>query len=84
MSRARRLRDIPRPGFSEIALPHTVAALSWGDWDNTTWEKVWIVSQAPSQPVNAVGRVFVDFDGVISASARAPSGRKSASPRWRL
>src|SRR5271165_916863 len=29
-------------GFAAVTLPHTVAPLSWGDWDHTTWEEVWV------------------------------------------
>ena len=32
----------PDGGFARVTLPHTVTPLSWGSWDHTTWENVWI------------------------------------------
>ena len=29
-------------GFTPVTLPHTVTALSWGDWDPASWQQVWI------------------------------------------
>jgi beta-galactosidase len=29
-------------GFTPVTLPHTVVPLSWGNWDNKSWEKIWI------------------------------------------
>ncbi len=59
------------PGFSEsgfaaVTLPHTVTPLSWGDWDNTAWEQIWIYRRHISGPAGASGRVFVDFQGVMT------------------
>ncbi len=52
-------------GFAQVTLPHTVADLSWGNWDNRTWENVWIYRRHfPGEGLG--GRVFVDFDGVMT------------------
>ncbi|MGA2012935.1 MAG: glycoside hydrolase family 2 TIM barrel-domain containing protein [Solirubrobacteraceae bacterium] len=58
----------PETGFTEVTLPHTVTPLSWGDWDHTTWEEVWVYRRHIGQPAGAVGRVFVDFDGVMTTA----------------
>jgi beta-galactosidase len=57
-------------GFAPITLPHTVAPLSWRNWDMSTWEQVWIYrrhfSGAHLLNVHSPGnRIFVDFDGVM-------------------
>jgi beta-galactosidase len=56
--------------FAPITLPHTAASLSWKDWDQYTWESVWIYRRHvdgatlfPAQQPDS--RVFVDFDGVM-------------------
>ncbi|MBV9449354.1 MAG: beta-galactosidase [Streptosporangiaceae bacterium] len=64
-------------GFAQVTLPHTVIPLSWGNWDNTGWENVWIyrkhltsaelgATSDASDASDASGRVFVDFDGVMT------------------
>ncbi|HEY2004958.1 MAG TPA: hypothetical protein VGG87_00845, partial [Solirubrobacteraceae bacterium] len=50
-------------GFQKVRLPHTVTPLSWGDWDHTAWEKVWIYRRHINQAAVGSGRVFVDFQG---------------------
>jgi beta-galactosidase len=53
--------------FSRINLPHTVVPLSWGDWDPTRWGELWIYRKRFSSPVlPPEGRVFLDFDGVMT------------------
>jgi beta-galactosidase len=52
-------------GFAQVTLPHTVTNLSWGNWDSRTWENVWIYRRHfPGEGLG--GRVFVDFDGVMT------------------
>lgn len=52
--------------FSHITLPHTVASLSWGDWDPASWEKLWIYRKRFSTAGLPGGRVLLDFDGVMT------------------
>ncbi len=66
-------------GFAAVTLPHTVTPLSWGDWDNNAWEQVWIYRKHISQPENAVGRVFVDFDGVMTSATAYLGGTQVAA-----
>jgi beta-galactosidase len=54
-------------GFAAVTLPHTVTPLSWGDWDHTTWEEVWVYRKHITGP--APSRVFVDFQGVMTSAA---------------
>jgi beta-galactosidase len=53
-------------GFRRVNLPHTVVPLSWGDWDPTSWEKLWIYRKRFSSDTLELGRVFLDFDGVMT------------------
>jgi beta-galactosidase len=53
-------------GFTQVTLPHTVTPLSWGNWDPASWEAVWIYRKHFGLPRGSRGRVFVDFDGVMS------------------
>jgi beta-galactosidase len=52
-------------GFAKVTLPHTVTPLSWGNWDPSAWEGVWIYRKHFSPPAGRGRRVFVDFDGVL-------------------
>ena len=52
--------------FSHVTLPHTVAKLSWQNWDPATWEDVWIYRRHFSMPDGFRNqRVFLDFDRVM-------------------
>lgn len=55
-------------GFANVTLPHTVTPLSWGDWDHSSWEQVWIYRKHINQSAIAGGRVFVDFQGVMTTA----------------
>jgi hypothetical protein len=74
-----------QPGFDDsalatVTLPHTVAPLSWQDWDPASWERVWIYHKHFGAPAGVGGlRVFLDF----SAARRSPatcSRRATCSP----
>ncbi len=52
--------------FSHVNLPHTVVGLSWGNWDPTSWEALWIYRKRFSTATLPVGRVLIDFDGVMT------------------
>jgi beta-galactosidase/beta-glucuronidase len=43
-----------------------VVPLSWGDWDPTSWEKLWIYRKRFSAATLPISRVFLDFDGVMT------------------
>jgi beta-galactosidase len=52
--------------FSRINLPHTVVPLSWGNWNPAGWEQVWIYRKQFHLDAPLDGRVFLDFDGVMT------------------
>ncbi|MFL5860327.1 MAG: glycoside hydrolase family 2 protein, partial [Solirubrobacteraceae bacterium] len=64
-------------GFAAVTLPHTVAPLSWGDWDHTTWEKVWVYRKHITGPASS--RVFVDFQGVMTSATVYLNGAEIAT-----
>ncbi|MGH2909004.1 MAG: glycoside hydrolase family 2 TIM barrel-domain containing protein, partial [Solirubrobacteraceae bacterium] len=62
-----------QPGYSDasfatVCLPHTVTSLSWGYWNPATWEQQWIYRKHISQAAVSGGRVFVDFQGVMTTA----------------
>lgn len=62
-------------GFSRVTLPHCVAKLSWQDWDPAAWQDVWIYRRHFSLPREFRNRrVFIEFDGVMTASSPAING----------
>jgi beta-galactosidase len=65
-------------GFSTVALPHTVTSLSWGDWDPSTWEKLWIYRKHLSGASLSGGRAFVDFQGVMTSATVYLNGTQIA------
>ncbi len=52
--------------FSRINLPHTVVPLSWGNWSPANWEQMWIYRKRFHLDAPLDGRVFLDFDGVMT------------------
>jgi beta-galactosidase len=52
--------------FSRVNLPHTVVPLSWGNWNPSSWERMWIYRKQFHLDAPFDGRVFLDFDGVMT------------------
>jgi beta-galactosidase len=73
-----------QPGFADgsfarVTVPHTVVPLSWGDWDHTSWEKVFIYRKHFSGAGLGAGRVLADFDGVLCNAAVYVNGVRLAT-----
>ncbi|MGH3655409.1 MAG: hypothetical protein ACRDUA_02010, partial [Micromonosporaceae bacterium] len=63
------LPDFDDSRYATVALPHTVAELSWRDWEPESWEDVWIYRRHFDLPGGYAGsRVFLDFAGVLTAA----------------
>jgi beta-galactosidase len=62
--------------FVEVTLPHTVTNLSWGDWNAASWQKKWIYRKRFDSSSLPQGRVFVDFDGVMTSVRSFLDGRE--------
>jgi beta-galactosidase len=73
-----------QPGFDDsdlatVTLPHTVAPLSWQNWDPSTWEKVWVYRKHFDAPAGLSGlRVFLDFSAALTHSTVSLNGTQVA------
>jgi len=65
-------------GYAPVTLPHTVVPLSWGDWDHTAWEKVWIYRAHLDGAMVAGQRVRLHFDGVMTSATVYLNGTRVA------
>src|SRR6202044_111074 len=62
-------RDFDDSGFDRVVVPHTNVRLPWHGFDGRTYEFVSIYRRRFKLPPEARGRhVFVDFEGVMTAS----------------
>jgi len=66
----------PDSRFTEVTLPHTVATLSWRNWNPATWEDVWIYRRHFDAAALRGGRVFIEFDGVMTAATLVLNGHE--------
>lgn len=66
--------DFDDSGFAAVTVPHCVVDLPWHEWDPATWSAQWIYRTTFARP--AAGRVFLDFDGVLSASTVTVNGHE--------
>jgi beta-galactosidase len=65
--------------FATVTLPHTVAPLSWQNWDPSTWEQVWAYRKHFDAPPAAGGmRVFLDFSAALTHSTVTLNGTQVA------
>ncbi len=64
-------------GFVPVTLPHTVVPLSWGRWDPSCWEKVWIYRRHLDGSALGPGRVFAGFDGVMTSATAMLNGTQA-------
>ncbi|MGH3164344.1 MAG: glycoside hydrolase family 2 protein, partial [Trebonia sp.] len=61
--------------FATVTLPHTVAALSWRDWDPAEWQRIWSYRKHFDAPQGIGGaRVFLDFGAAMTGVALTLNG----------
>ena len=61
--------------FSKVTLPHSVAGLSWQDWDPAAWEDRWIYRRHFSLPAAFRNRrVFLHFGAVMVRASPVING----------
>ena len=66
---AARARDFDDSGFARVTVPHTNVREPWHSFDENSYEFVSIYRRRFRLPAEARGRrVFVDFEGVMTAS----------------
>lgn len=65
--------------FSAITLPHTVAPLSWENWNPEDWESVWAYRRHLNMPSIQEGpRFFLEFERVMAGAAPVLNGHPLA------
>ncbi len=68
------------PGFDDsalapVTLPHTVAPLSWQNWDPSAWERLWVYRKHFVAPPGTDGmRVFLDFAAAMTRATVTLNG----------
>jgi beta-galactosidase len=73
-----------QPGFDDstlatVTLPHTVAPLSWQDWDPSSWERIWVYRKHFDAPAGPGGmRVFLDFSAALTHAMVTLNGTQVA------
>jgi beta-galactosidase len=68
-SEAARARDFDDSGFTRVTVPHTNLREPWHSFDEKSYEFVSVYRRRFRLPASARGqRVFVDFEGVMTAS----------------
>ena len=76
--------DSSQPGFDDsaftpVTLPHTVAPLSWQNWDPSAWERVWAYRKHFDAPPGTEGRrVFLDFSAAMTQATVTLNGTQVA------
>jgi beta-galactosidase len=63
--------------FQQVTIPHSVVPLSWNNYDNNTWNKVWIYRRHFDLPSSNPGEsvcTFLDFDGVLTVATPTING----------
>jgi hypothetical protein len=58
-----------------VTLPHTVAPLSWQNWDPSAWERLWVYRKHFVAPPGTDGmRVFLDFAAAMTRATVTLNG----------
>ena len=61
--------------FGRVALPHSVAQLSWQKWDPAKWEDIWVYRRHFAKPLElGDGRVFLHFERAMAAASPVLNG----------
>ena len=61
--------------FATVTLPHTVAPLSWRNWDPSCWERVWVYRKHFDAPPSPGGmRTFLDFAAAMTRATVTLNG----------
>jgi beta-galactosidase len=76
--------DFADSSFQTVTIPHSVVPLGWNNYDNNTWNKVWIYRRhfdldllsskwSSNAGLDSV-RTFLDFDGVLTVASPTING----------
>jgi beta-galactosidase len=62
-------------GFASVTLPHTVAPLSWQNWQPASWERSWAYRKHFDAPFELSGRrLFLDFGAAMTLATVTLNG----------
>jgi beta-galactosidase len=62
-------------GFVSVTLPHTVAPLSWQNWEPAAWERTWAYRKHFDAPFELSGRrLFLDFGAAMTLATVTLNG----------
>jgi beta-galactosidase len=76
-SEAAHAQDFDESGFERVVIPHTNVRLPWHSFDEKTYQFVSVYRRHFKLPPEAHGRhVFVDFEGVMTASTVWLNGQR--------
>jgi beta-galactosidase len=76
-SEAAHAKDFDDSSFDQVVIPHTNIPLPWHSFDEKSYEFISLYRRKFKLPVEAKGkRVFVDFEGVMTASTVWINGMK--------
>lgn len=65
----------PDSSFTRVTLPHTVAPLSWQNWDPNSWEGIYAYRRHFAVPPDLRGlRLFLHFDRALAAATPVVNG----------
>ncbi len=82
MTDAAHAREFDDSSFARVAVPHTNVRLPWHGFDEKSYEFVSVYRRRLRVPAAARGkRVFVDFEGVMTASTVWLNGQKAGEYR---
>lgn len=61
--------------FARVSLPHSVARLSWQNWEPAAWQDIWIYRRLFTLPSECQRlRTFLHFDGVMVGATPTING----------
>jgi beta-galactosidase len=61
--------------FARVSIPHSVARLSWQNWDPAAWQDVWLYRKHFTLPADWKGlRTFLHFEGVMVGATPTING----------
>jgi beta-galactosidase len=61
--------------FARVSIPHSVARLSWQNWDPAAWQDVWLYRKHFTLPADWKGlRTFLHFDGIMVGATPTING----------
>jgi len=68
-------RDFDEKDLAPVTIPHCVTPLSWGNWEPSAWEHIWVYRKHLDGARLPSGRVIVQFDAVMTNATVLVNGQ---------